>query len=67
MIQVDLTQLFQRTLCSVDSQETLRTCFYHELASIPPSLFQDNGYMRRTKKAALYDIFNHTPQRNMDL
>lgn len=65
IIQVDSTQLFQRIICTVHSPEDLRSCFKHELASVPLSLFDNTGMMRKTKKSSFYDIFNATEERQI--
>lgn len=57
-IQIDSTQLFQRIICTVHSPEDLRSCFKYELASVPLSLCDNAGLMRKTKKSSLYDVFN---------
>lgn len=63
-VQVDSTLLFQRIICTVHSSLELKTCFSFELASVPLSLFDEKGLMRKTNKAALYQIINTVPERD---
>lgn len=66
VIKVDTTQPFQRIVCTIHSPKYLRDCFCHELSTVPLSLFEENGGMRKTKKYALYDIFNNVPEPTLD-
>ena len=57
-IHVDSTQLFQRIVCTVKIDQELEDCFTYELATVPLSIFDDAGLMRKTKKSALYRVFD---------
>ena len=61
-IEVDTTQLFQRIICTVKIPDELKECFSYELASVPLSMFDEKRLMRKTKKSALYKMFNEVEE-----
>ncbi|KMQ90383.1 hypothetical protein RF55_9871 [Lasius niger] len=61
VIQVDTMHLLQRIICTVHSTTDLQMCFEFELASVPLSLFDEKGLMRKTKKSSLYENFDSVP------
>ncbi|KAF2879998.1 hypothetical protein ILUMI_26174 [Ignelater luminosus] len=67
IIEVDTSQLFQKILCTIHSHNDLRDGFKYELATIPMSLFEKSGFMRKTKKSALYSIFDRIPEGSTEI
>ena len=54
LVQMSSDQLSQRLLATVIRDEApLREIFSHELSAVAPSLFHDNGEMRKNNKAEL--------------
>lgn len=58
IIHVDSTQLFQRIICTVKVPQELEDSFSYELATVPLSIFDEAGLMRKTRKSAFYKMFN---------
>lgn len=58
-VDVNPTQLFNRIICAVKSEEELKKCFQFELHNFPPSLFS-KGILRKGTKSALQDLFPQT-------
>lgn len=57
-VHVHSTQLLQRIICTVKVPQELEECFTYELATVPLSIFDEAGLMRKTKKSALYKMSN---------
>lgn len=50
---VNTNQIFNRIICSNKSDKDLKECFKYELATFPPSLFDESGRLRKTNKSIL--------------
>ncbi|XP_015126372.1 uncharacterized protein LOC107047953 [Diachasma alloeum] len=68
VVAVNTTLLFQRiaAIITEDNQLAIRS-LNHELAPFPPSLFDDNGIMRKSKKSELYAAFDEQPMSSIEL
>ncbi|KAJ8896679.1 hypothetical protein PR048_002024 [Dryococelus australis] len=64
-VAVDHFLIFQRISISKKTNDYLKTYLQHESASFPLDLFDKAG-MRKTKKCAIYDIFEER-EKNVDL
>ncbi|KAJ8896675.1 hypothetical protein PR048_002020 [Dryococelus australis] len=64
-VVVDAFLIFQRISISKQTNDDLKTYLQHESDSFPLDLFDEAG-MRKTKKCAIYDIFEER-EKNVDL
>lgn len=55
-VAVNPKQLFNRIVCTSSNSDQLRKCFEYELSTEPHSGFV-KGLMRKTKKSALFSVF----------
>lgn len=56
-VVIDPRQLLNRIMCTATSQEQLEQCFEYELSTEATSMFENFG-MRKTKKSALFEVFD---------
>lgn len=67
VVAVNTTLLFQRIAAVITDDNQLATrSLNHELTPFPPSLFDDDGLMRKSAKAALYTSFKAQPASKID-
>lgn len=51
---------------SINNISTIQDCFQFELSTVPMALFDSSGLMRKTKKSALYKVFDTVPEFPVD-
>ncbi|CAG9762758.1 unnamed protein product [Ceutorhynchus assimilis] len=58
VVPVDLYTIFRRISFHKKTEYELKNYFTYELAPYPPSLFDEQGMMRKSRKSVFYDLFN---------
>ncbi|CAG9770015.1 unnamed protein product [Ceutorhynchus assimilis] len=58
VVPVDLYTIFRRISFHKKTEYELKNYFTYELAPYPPSSFDEQGMMRKSRKSVFYDLFN---------